>query len=224
VQQQLHPSKEAKMKNIYQTVTDQIIEQLEKGARPWCAPWNTSHMEGRVVLPLRHNGVPYQGVNILTLWMATMEKGYRASVWMTFKQALDLGGAVRKGEKSSLTVYADKITRAEAGQQNGDQQAREIHFMKGYQVFNAEQIDGLPDQYYVKPEAPMASLTRNARAEAFFAATGADIRHGGSEAYYSTGFDYIQMPLMEGFRDAEAYYATLAHEATHYAAFRIMPH
>jgi antirestriction protein ArdC len=88
--------------------------------------------------------------------------------------------------------------------------------MKGYHVFNAEQIDGLPDPYYVKPEAPMASLTRNARAEAFFAATEADLRLGGSESYYSTLYDYIQMPFFEGFRDAEAYYATLAHEATHW--------
>ncbi len=160
-------------KDIYQNVTDKIIEQLEKGVRPWREPWNTSHIEGRVVLPVRHNGIPYRGVNILTLWMAAIDKGYRALVWMTFKQALDLGGCVRKGEKASLTVYADAISRTETDTQTGEEFERAIYFMKGYHVFNVEQIDGLPDHYYAKPEA-LNPLTRSERAEAFFAATGAD--------------------------------------------------
>jgi len=204
------------MKNIYQAITDQIVSELEKGVRPWHQPWNAGHMEGRVALPLRHNGVAYRGVNVLALWMQAMAKGYAAPVWMTFKQALDLGGCVRKGEKGSLTVYADKITRAEVDSATGEESAREIHYLKGYTVFNVEQIDGLPARFTAKAEPRLAPLQRRERADSFFAATGAEVRHGGSRAYYSTSSDHIQMPPFEAFRDAESYYATLAHEGTHW--------
>src|ERR1700761_7618460 len=97
-------------KDIYQSITDRIVRELEQGVRPWQKPWNAGHMEGRVTLPLRHSGVAYRGVNILTLWIASLEKDYSAPVWMTFKQAIDLGGGVRKGEKGSPVVYADTLT------------------------------------------------------------------------------------------------------------------
>lgn len=202
--------------DLYQTVTDQIIAALEKGVRPWQRPWNAGHMDGRVVLPLRHNGIAYRGVNILTLWMAALAKGYAAPIWMTFKQAIDLGGGVRKGEKGSLTVYADAITRVETDAATGEETATAVHFMKGYTVFNVEQIDGLPAHYYAKPEPVSSPLPRIARAEGFFAASGAVIRHGGNQAYYAIGSDHVQMPPFESFRDAESYYATLAHECTHW--------
>ncbi len=147
--------------------------------------------------------------------MAALAKGYSAPVWMTFKQAIDLGGCVRKGEKGSLSVYADSITRTETDRnRRGDRTA--IPFMKGYTVFNVEQIDGLPAHYYGAPAPRLEPLPRIAHAEAFFAATGADIRNGGNRAYYATGSDHIQMPPFEAFRDPESYYATLAHESTHW--------
>src|SRR6266568_9491407 len=90
--------------DVYQKITDQIVTALKQGVRPWHQPWNAAHMEGRVALPLRHNGVAYRGVNVLALWMQAMAKGYAAPVWMTFKQALALGANVRKGEKGSLVV------------------------------------------------------------------------------------------------------------------------
>jgi antirestriction protein ArdC len=204
------------MRDVYQDITDRIVRELENGVRPWHQPWNASHMDGRVVLPLRHNGVAYRGVNVLALWMQAMAKGYAAPVWMTFKQALDLGGCVRKGEKGSLSVYADTITRTETDEQTGEENPQEIHYMKGYTVFNVEQIDGLPAQYYLKPAPRTCILQRIERAESFFAATRADIRHGGDRAYYASGSDHIQMPPFEAFRDAESYYATLAHEETHW--------
>ena len=202
--------------DVYQTVTDQIIAELEKGVRPWQRPWNASHLDGRVVLPLRHNGIAYRGVNILSLWMAALAKGYGAPVWMTFKQATDLGGGVRKGEKGSLVVYADSITRKETDAATGEEREADIHFMKGYTVFNVEQIDGLSAHYYVKPEPLPETFPRIARAEGFFAAGGAVIRHGGNQAYYAIGSDHVQMPPFESFRDPESYYATLAHECTHW--------
>jgi antirestriction protein ArdC len=203
-------------RDIYQSITDRIVAELEKGVRPWHQPWSASHMDGRVTLPLRHNGVAYRGVNIITLWMASLDKGYRAPTWMTFKQAIDLGGGVRKGEKGSLSVYADTITRTEVDGQTGEENPQEIHYMKGYTVFNVEQIDGLPARYYGKPAPRLEPLPRIEHAEAFFAATGADIRHGGERAYYAIGSDHVQMPPFEAFRDAESYYATLAHESTHW--------
>jgi antirestriction protein ArdC len=203
------------MKDIYQNVTDQIVSALENGVRPWHQPWNTGHMEGRVALPLRHNGVAYRGVNVLALWMQAMAKGYAAPVWMTFKQALALGANVRKGEKGSLVVYADKITRTETDTDTAEESVRDIHYMKGYTVFNSEQIDGLSDLYYAKPAPPPPTIQRIERVERFFSATGVLVRHGGNRAYYSVSTDHVQMPPIESFRDAEAYYATLGHETTH---------
>jgi antirestriction protein ArdC len=203
-------------RDIYQSITDKIITALEAGVRPWHQPWSAGHMDGRVLLPLRHNGMAYRGVNVLALWMTADEKGYGEPIWMTFKQALELGGCVREGEKGTQTVYADKITRTEIDRKTGEESPTEIHYMKGYTVFNVAQIEGLPARYYGTPAPVLEPLPRIAHAEAFFTATRADIRHGGSRAYYATGSDHIQMPPFEAFRDAESYYATLAHEGTHW--------
>jgi antirestriction protein ArdC len=204
------------MKNIYQAITDQIVSELEKGVRPWHQPWKAAHMEGRVAMPLRHNGVAYRGVNVIALWMQSMAKGYAAPVWMTFRQALALGANVRKGEKGSLVVYADKIIRTETDGKTGEESEHTIPFMKGYTVFNAEQIDGLSDLYYAKPAPVTPTIQRIARVESFFAATGVTVRQGGNRAYYSASTDHVQMPPIESFESAEAYYATLGHETTHW--------
>ena len=102
--------------------------------------------------PCAFNGIPYQGINVLMLWSAAIEKGYAAPIWMTFKQALELNAHVRKGEHGSLVVYADKIIRTETDATTGEEAERAIPFMKGYTVFNVEQIDGLPEHFYAKPE------------------------------------------------------------------------
>jgi antirestriction protein ArdC len=203
-------------KDIYSKITDQIVAELEKGVRPWLKPWNAEHAEGRITRPLRANGIPYRGINVVMLWSAAMAKGYAAPQWMTFKQALGLNAHVRKGETGSLVVYASKFTRTETDDGTGEESERDIPFMKGYTVFNVEQIEGLPAQFYPKPEPRSEELLRNQRAEAFFAATKAVIRHSGTQAYYSISSDHVQMPPFEIFRDAESYYATLAHESTHW--------
>jgi antirestriction protein ArdC len=198
--------------DIYQRITDQIVGELEKGVRPWMKPWHAEHAGGRITRPLRGNGIPYKGINVLVLWSAAMEKGYAAPVWMTFKQASELKANVRKGERSSLVVYADKIIRTEADAATGEEAERAIPFMKGYTVFNVEQIDGLPEHYYAKPAPRVDTIERIERAEQFFAGTGETIRHGGTMAYYNISQDVVQLPPFEAFRDAESYYATLAHE------------
>lgn len=166
--------------DVYQKITDQIVAALEVDVRPWHQPWKTEHAAGRITRPLRCNGIPYQGINVLMLWSAAIEKGYVAPIWMTFKQALDLKANVRKGEHGSLVVYADKIIRTETDAETGEEAERAIPFMKGYTVFNVEQLDGLPEHYYAKPEARTDSVQRIAHAESFFAGTGANVVHGGT--------------------------------------------
>jgi antirestriction protein ArdC len=203
-------------KDIYSKITDQIVAELEKGVRPWLKPWNVEHAERRITRPLRANGIPYRGINVVMLWSAAMAKGYAAPQWMTYQQALELNANVRKGETGTQVVYASKITRTETDDGSGEETERNIPFMKGYTVFNVEQIEGLPAQFYPKPEPRSEELLRIERAEAFFAATKAVIRHSGTQALYSISSDHVQMPPFELFRDAESYYATLAHETTHW--------
>jgi antirestriction protein ArdC len=203
--------------DVYSRVTNKILANLENGVRTWQKPWNASHTAGRITLPLRHNGTPYRGVNVLLLWCEAMEKGFNSPIWMTYKQASEIGAQVRKGEQGSLVVYADRFTKKETDDQ-GAESEREIPFMKGYTVFNVEQIDGLPAQYVAKPQESAVPMARIENAERFFAATGATIRHGGNRAFYSPALDFVQMPPRESFKDAEAYSATLAHELTHWTA------
>ncbi|MGE0061431.1 MAG: ArdC family protein [Xanthobacteraceae bacterium] len=203
--------------SVYEKITVKIVADLESGVRPWMKPWHAGHAAGRVTRPLRGNGIPYRGINIVMLWMTAMERGYAAPIWMTFKQALELGGCVRKGEHGTLVVYADTITRTERNEQSGEDSESVIPFMKGYTVFNVEQIDGLPEHYHARAETPVLDpVERIERAEAFFAATKATIISGGNAACYSVTHDHIRMPPFETFRDAQSYYATLAHECIHW--------
>ena len=201
--------------DVYTRITDKIINALEQGVRPWIKPWDAEHAAGRITRPLRHNGQAYSGINILMLWASAVEQGFAAPIWMTFKQALELNANVKKGEKGSLVVYANTITKTE-DDGSGTDVEREIPFMKGYTVFNVEQIEGLPEHYYAKPQPKMTGPERIAHAEAFFANTGADIRFRGTRAYYAIEPNYIAMPPIESFIDAESFYATLAHETTHW--------
>jgi antirestriction protein ArdC len=202
--------------DIYTRVTGQIVALLEAGTRPWIQPWQTAHGAGPVSRPLRFNLEPYSGINILTLWASAMSQGFAAPVWMTFRQALELGGHVRKGERGSPVVYANSCKRTETDPDSGEEDERSIPFLKAYTVFNIEQIEGLPDQFSAPARSTLNPDTHVRKADAFFAATGADIRHGGSSACYIPTLDRIHMPEFADFRDAECYYATLAHEMTHW--------
>jgi len=203
-------------KDVYQRITDRIVSELEQGVRPWLKPWNAEHAAGRITKPLRFNSVPYQGINVIMLWSAAVAADFAAPIWMTFRQAREMGAHVRKGEKGNLVVYADRIRRTETDEATGEEAEREIPFMKGYTVFNVEQIEGLPEHFYAPAEKRLDPVQRIDHAERFFTATGADIRHGGNQAYYAVGPDYVQMPPFETFRDAESYYQTLGHETCHW--------
>ena len=203
--------------DVYTRVTNRIIADLEQGARPWFKPWSTEHAAGQITRPLRHNGTPYQGVNIIMLWAEAAEKGFSAPTWMTYKQAQELGGQVRRGEQGSQVVYANRITRTDIAD-NGDEIEREIPFLKSYTVFNVEQVDGLPASFHAPAAPGLEPAARIDHAEQFFAATGASICHGGNRAYYAMGADRVQMPPFVSFHDPESYYATLAHEVTHWTS------
>jgi antirestriction protein ArdC len=206
----------SKRQDVYSRITSQIVASLEQGVRPWMKPWNAEHAAGRITQPLRFNGQPYSGINILSLWMSAAAQGFAAPIWMTFRQAIELDAHVRKGEKGSLVVYANAITRTEHDEDTGEDFEREISYLKGYTVFNVEQIDDLPEHYYAPAARKLDPVARIDRAENFFAASRATIRHGGNRAYYAQEIDYVQMPPFEYFRDAESYYSTLAHEMTHW--------
>lgn len=204
--------------DIYARITDRIVADLESGVRPWIQPWHSTNAIGRVTRPLRHNGLPYSGMNVLLLWSEAIARGFANPMWMTFKQALELGGAVRKGETGSMVVFASRVTKTETDAA-GEEFDREIPFLKAYTVFNVAQIDGLPDDYYGhQPEQVRDPIARIEHADRFFANTGAVIRHGGDHAYFAPVTDHIQMPPFQTFRDATSYVATLSHEATHWTS------
>jgi antirestriction protein ArdC len=201
--------------DVYTRVTSGIIEQLEAGVRPWLKPWNAEHAAGRITRPLRHNGQKYNGINILMLWASAELQGYSCPYWLTFQQAKELGGFVKKGEHGSPVVYANTFKKTETSDA-GEEVEQDIPFLKQYTVFNAEQVEGLPQHFYQMAEPPKEKIERIEHAERFFANTKADIRYGGNRAYYAIEADYVRMPPFETFRDSESHAATLAHELTHW--------
>ncbi|WP_313552926.1 ArdC family protein [Brevundimonas sp.] len=196
--------------DIYQTVTDSIVGMLGKGVRPWAPQWEAGSC-GLPAIPTRANGESYRGINVALLWGAAEMKGYRHHTWMTFNQAKELGGCVRKGEKSTPIVYWGSYAKED---ENGEEETR--LFAKGYAVFNVEQIDHLPERFY--EAAPVVETAERIKlADQWAVGTGADIRHGGAKAFFSPKSDHVQMPPLEAFYEREAYYATLAHELTHWS-------
>ena len=210
-------TKQSPKADVYSRVTNRIIESLEAGTRPWLKPWSTPKDDRLPELPVRANGTAYRGVNILLLWGDALDKGFTCKTWMTFKQAEERGGHVRKGEKGSTVVYADKATKTETDG-TGEEVQREFGFMKSYTVFNVEQIDGLGEAFYQRPTPYDESQTPQLieQAEAFFVNTGAEFRHRGDRAFYRIAGDFIQLPPLKAFRDAESYAATKAHELIHW--------
>ena len=204
--------------DVYARITERIVAELDKGVRPWVQPWAGGNSGKPVTRPLRHNGQPYTGMNVLILWSEGMARGFASTMWMTLRQANELGGRIRKGEEGASVVYASRFTKTDTDAR-GDEVERDIPFLKVYTVFNCEQIEGLPETYYQTPEPVVApvvdAMERIEEADCFFANTGAMIRYGGTKAFYSPASDHIQMPPFETFRDAASYYAVLGHECVH---------
>jgi antirestriction protein ArdC len=202
--------------DLYADITNKIVTQLENGVRPWHQPWNAKHKAGNISRPLRNTGQPYQGVNVLVLWLTSVEKGYSCPLWLTFNQAKEMGVFVKKGEKATTVVYTNTFEKKDTDAVTGEEHIERIPFLKSYCVFNAEQVEGLPGHYYALADGPKNLSERLDWAERFFANTGAETRHGGNRAFYSPSLDIIQMPPFESFQNRESYYATRAHESVHW--------
>ena len=205
--------------DIYQNVTDSIIAMLERGVRPWAPQWDNGAC-GLPAIPTRANGEAYRGINIAILWGTAEIKGYRHHTWMTFNQAKALGGCVRKGEKGTGVVYWGTFkAQADDSDDTAGDDGKARLFAKGYTVFNVDQIDGLPAKFF--EAAPVASAAERIKAaDAWAIGSGADIRHGGSKAFFSPSGDFVQMPPLEAFYEPQAYYSTLAHELTHWTGHK----
>jgi len=216
-------------RDVAQEITDQIIALLEQGdPLPWRRPWRIAGAG----LPLRFNGDAYRGVNVFMLGLKAMAVGYASPYWMTFKQAVELGAAVRKGERATTVVYYGVAGRrdGEDGSGGGDRpgdaegagRGEARRFLKWYAAFNAEQIEGLPGRYYpergtdldggARPVAPLAQM-----AVAMIAGLGVDYREGGDRACYIRGVDRIEMPEVSRFDCYRRYLATRFHECAHAA-------
>jgi len=178
-------------------------------------PWHTS---GKFAFsPINVSSKkPYRGINTVCLWSAAQTKGYERGEWATYQQWQDKGAQVRKGEKATTVVFWKFANDSKESQDDGDQSpsSSRLIFTRGYSVFNAAQVDG----YTPKAESDMPMPERIERADAFFQAIGAIVRHGGNRAFYAPDADYIQMPPFGAFVENVSYYSTLAHEHTHWTA------
>jgi hypothetical protein len=107
----MQKTSETGRQDLYTRITAQIVASLENGVRPWAKPWNAEHAAGSITRPLRHNGQPYSGINVISLWASAFAQNFASLIWVTFRQALELDGHVQKGERGSLVVYADRFTK-----------------------------------------------------------------------------------------------------------------
>ncbi len=202
--------------NLYQEITDRIVCELEQGRFPWVQPWGAANAN----LGLPKNAATarrYSGINILILWGAVIEKSFRGQNWLTFRQALTLGGCVRKGEKGTTVFYADRFipkSELERAQKTGDDPSA-VAFLKRFTVFNVEQCDGLPETAFAGI-APLPERQVIPLAEDLIKATGADFRIGGARAFYQTAEDFIQVPPQPAFHHQIDYYRTCFHELGHW--------
>lgn len=202
--------------DIYTTMTQKIITSLENGTIPWHQPW-ISNMD--VMKPLRSNHQPYTGVNILFLWIAACEKSYTSNHWLTMKQANSLNARIRKGEKSTQIVYADKFDK-EVVNERGEAEIKHIPFLKTYAVFNADQIEGLPDLFYVSEKhRSLNPDCRDEKLDLFVSNTKAHIKDGNDPCYKRVS-DLVEMPPFENFENAVSYYSILSHELTHWTGHK----
>lgn len=204
--------------DLYATVTAQIVAELEAGAAPWVKPWSGAAV-GEQSPRNATTSRAYSGVNVLLLWMAQAAAGYPSGRWLTFKQALDVGGNVRKGEKGTMVVYVNAIEKQEENAA-GELEARRIPFLKRYTVFNVAQCDNLPASCFAGEAKPRNADERNALADEFLAITGATIREGSGEAFFTPGHDFISLPGFRTFNSADHYYATAFHELAHWTGHK----
>ena len=212
------PAKRRDPIDIHQQVTDSIIAAIEAGAGEWQMPW---HRKGEGLnRPVNiASGKLYRGINVVALWAAAEAKGFGSGTWGSYRQWQEKGAQVRKGEKSAFIVFYKELEFESRDEETGETTAETRLFARASCVFNADQVEGYES---ATPEArdPVQACEQ---AEGFIAATNAEIRYGGTRAYYCPSSDHIQMPDKRRFQGSatstatEAYYGTLLHELTHHS-------
>jgi antirestriction protein ArdC len=202
--------------DLYQEVTSRIIAELEAGRFPWVQPWKAG---GAVAPGMPRNaltGRAYSGINVLILWATVIERGYPSQSWLTFRQALEAGGCVRKGERGTTVVYADRFIpeseKARAAEKGED--ARQVAFLKRFTVFNVAQCEGLREGLAADP-APLSDDCAVPLAEEVIAASGVSFKIGGSKAFYAPSQDVVVVPPQSAFFEPINYYRTALHELCH---------
>jgi antirestriction protein ArdC len=203
-------------RDLYAEVSARIVAEMERGAAPWVKPWSAT--PGQNVPQNAVSNRPYSGCNVVMLWLAR-ERCWTAPRFLTFKQALEAGGHVRKGEHGHKVYFVKQLrVKDDEGE---DTDARLVQLLREYTVFNVDQCDGLPENVRAgKPARARNPDTRDALTDEFLSATSADIREGQGEAYYAPGDDFISMPAFEAFKSAAHFYGTAFHEMGHWTGHR----
>jgi len=190
--------------DIYQEVTDRIVASIEAGTAPWLRPWTGGKIKGFGSEPFNAaSGRVYNGIN----WLILSCSHYGSNGWLTFKQAKELGGCVRKGEKGTPIVFWSFI-------RDKDDASKVIPFARGYTVFNVEQCDGIEASRRLK--VPPPAIPGDTSITAVAARVGAVVRHAGDRAYYSPSVDQVVLPGINNFKSQGHYDSTLAHELVHW--------
>jgi len=193
------------MANVFEIVTEQIVSHLDKGIIPWRKPWTSKVRFPRNLV----TGKLYRGINI---WLL-LASSYASPYWLTFNQAKDLGGTIRKGEKSSIVVFWNFKEVDEINKDTGEMVKKNIPFLKYYRVFNALQCEGIsypdqPEESHADPIAEAEVLIEGYKGRP-------EIKHGFTKACYNPIEDLIKMPNRSAFMNQEEYFSTLFHEAVH---------
>ena len=202
---------------LYDEITDRIIAELEEGRLPWVQPWGGAGAQASLALPCNAStGRSYSGINVLILWDAVVQHGYPTQHWLTFRQAQSLGGTVRKGERGTAVVYADRFTpeqEKDRARETGEE-THSIAFLKRFTVFNVAQCDGLPPETLQAAPPPPPDMIEP-QAEALIRNTGIDFRIGGDRAFYVPALDYVQVPPPAAFFVPIDWHRTALHELGH---------
>jgi antirestriction protein ArdC len=201
---------------IRNSITNTIIEALSDGGLPpWRKPWSNDPNAPGLHTSMS-TGNPYRGINSLLLQVAAMKGGFKSKWWGTFNQVKQNGASVSRGAKGTQIVLFKRIER-ERSDEAGDDVKDSFFVMKTFTVFNAEQTTGL-ERFRVGFSKPQNNPSeRYENADAVIDATGADIRYGGNDAFYSPPGDFIQLPHRHQFESAESFYETAFHELTHWS-------
>lgn len=201
------------MTDFCETITNKLLALMERGVVPWSKHYRNCNDGQLLGLPLRHEGTIYNGINTVILWMASLERGYTAPHWMTYKQAQSYGGQVRKGEKSETVCYFGSVSRAE--EQDGEETTSTYKFLKCYSVFNVLQIDGLPAQFAVNDQETVQNVQHGFGFDDLLKHHQIEIITGIKPTYYPC-FDKITMPHQSTYETEAYHYADLSHELTHW--------